>query len=437
MFKLFNKLFSLLLKKLSNLQFAIFLLLLIAVFSAFGTIIEQDKEIGFYEVNYPISKPVLGFITFRLIFLFGLDHIYQAWWFIFLLLLFGCSLLSCTISTQLPSLKLAQIWQFYKNRDVLQKFELSFCVKDTNLSKFYFQLHAQNYNIIQQGPFLYAYKGLIGKLGPIIVHVSIIIILFGSILGNLCGFTAQELVPVKRIFHLQNVISSGPLSYVDQSFIGYVKDFRITYNDEGSIDQFYSDLNVFNTQDQKNLNKTIYVNEPLKANNLTFYQTDWNILSLTVKVDNSDDIQLPLKLVSISPSSRFWITSLGNISLLTQNQLNLFIVFEDLTGKFQVFDAKQNILLESELGSTFFLNGHIIQIHEIIPGTGLQIKSDPGINVVYIGFVLLIFSTFLSYTSYSQIWAIKKDTKLYLSGRTNRAIYSFEREFLNLLENIL
>jgi cytochrome c biogenesis protein len=302
------------------------------------------------------------------------------------------------------------------------------------LSRLHFQLYAANYNVIQQGPFLYAYKGLIGKLGPIIVHISIIVILFGAILGNLSGFTAQELIPIREVFRIQNIINSGPFSYIDQSLGGYVTDFRITYTDEGNIDQFYSDLTIFNVNNRKNINKTIYVNEPLNGNNLTFYQTDWNILCIIGRIDNSYDVQLPLKLVSISPSSRFWIATLGSVPLLNENQNTLFLVFEDLTGKFQLFDAKQNILSENELGSPFLINGHSLQIKEIRPLTGLQIKSDPGIVVVYFGFILLILSTFLSYTSYSQIWAIKKGKDLYLSGRTNRAIYTFEKEFLRILE---
>lgn len=437
MLKTLNKLVWIWLKKLGTLQIAIFLLLLIAIFSAFGTIIEQDKGIAFYEVNYPISKPVLGFFSFKLILLFGLDHIYQTSWFIALLLLFGGSLFSCTISTQIPSLKLAQIWQFYKNRYTLQKFELSFSVQDSNLSKLYSELYSYNYNIIHQGPFLYAYKGLIGKLGPIVVHLSIIIILFGSILGNLSGFTSQELVPIKRIFHLQNIINSGPFSYIDQTFGAYIKDFRITYNDEGNIDQFYSDVSIIQDIGSKNVNKIIYVNEPLKINNITVYQTDWDLLSITSKLDNVYKIKLPLELVSVSSSSRFWISPLKSLPFVSELKGDIFIIVEDLTGRFQVFDSKQNILMESELGSIICINGHFLQIAAFIPLTGLQIKSDPGIFIVYFGFGLLIFSTFLSYTSYSQIWAIKKEGYIYLSGRTNRAIYTFEKDFLKLLENIV
>jgi cytochrome c biogenesis protein len=139
----------------------------------------------------------------------------------------------------------------------------------------------------------------------------------------------------------------------------------------------------------------------------------------------------------LTSASRFWITTLEGISFLNENQNNLFIIFEDLTGKYQIFNSKQNILLESELGSPIFINGHSLQIKEVVPLTGLQIKCDPGIFIVYFGFILLILSTFLSYTSYSQIWAIKKDEIVYLSGRTNRAIYTFEKEFLEMLENTI
>ena len=56
--------------KLGNLQFAIFLLLLIASFSSIGTFIEQGKDISFYELNYPNLKPLFGFINAKFILFF-------------------------------------------------------------------------------------------------------------------------------------------------------------------------------------------------------------------------------------------------------------------------------------------------------------------------------------------------------------------------------
>jgi len=437
MLKRVNKGLWAVVKQLGNLRLAIILLLGLSVFSALGTVIEQNKDISFYEINYPMTKPVFGFVNSSLIFSLGLDHVYQAWWFICSILLFGCSLISCTFSRQLPSLKLAQIWQFYKTKINLQKFELNFRVNDTSLSTFSNELSKSSYHVIQKGPFLYAYKGLIGKIGPIVVHMSIIITLFGSILGSFSGFMAQELVPLGGLFHLQNIITSGPFSYIEQNIEGYIRDFRITYSDEGSIDQFYSDLLLLNNKGEELINKTIYVNEPLRYKGLTFYQTDWSIVGLNLQIDNSAVVELPLKLITTNTNTRFWISTLKIPSLIeSEDSKDLLILLEDLTGKFQLYDSKQTILSEQEIGSSFFIKGHKAQLLEIITSTGLQVKADPGIPFVYIGFLFLIFSVLLSYTSYSQIWAIKKENHLYLSGRTNRATYFFEQDFIAMLRSM-
>jgi len=207
---------------LGNLRLAIVLLLFIAAISSLGTIIEQEKTISFYETNYPISNPIAGFINSDFILFFGLNHVYTTSWFLILLFLFGGSLLSCTFSRQIPSLKLARLWKFFKRENGANKMGISFSLSNGSLAQFSYLLRQRNYNVIQQGPYIYAYKGLVGKIGPILVHLSIICILIGSILGALTGFMLQELVPKGELFHLQNIISSGPLSYIRQDFEGYI-----------------------------------------------------------------------------------------------------------------------------------------------------------------------------------------------------------------------
>ena len=94
--------------RLGNLQFAIVLLLLIASFSSIGTFIEQGKDTDFYELNYPNTQPLFGFINAKFILLLSLDHIYTAWWFIVIIAFFVVSLFSCTLIRQLPSLKFSR-----------------------------------------------------------------------------------------------------------------------------------------------------------------------------------------------------------------------------------------------------------------------------------------------------------------------------------------
>jgi cytochrome c biogenesis protein len=416
---------------LGNLKLAIILLLFIALISSLGTIIEQEKTISFYETNYPITNPIAGFINSDFILFFGLDHVYTASWFLILLFLFGGSLLSCTFSRQIPSLKLARLWKFFRRGNKINKAGIAFSLNNGSLTQFSYLLRERHYNVIQQGPYIYAYKGLVGKIGPILVHLSIICILVGSVLGSLTGFMLQELVPKGELFHLQNIISSGSLSYIPQNFEGYINDFNIAYNDQGMVDQFYSEIDILDNNLQIQKEKTIFVNEPLRYSGVTFYQTDWSIVSLKFTLNKKENVDIPLREIAGENTSRFWIGSLGYGS-----DNKVLVVLQDLTGKYLLYDSEKRLLGQSDIGHKIFFNGNDLRLNKILPSTGLQIKSDPGIPLVYIGFLFLIFSVLLSYTSYFQIWVVKKQNKVYVYGDTNRAIYFFEKSILEIINNV-
>jgi cytochrome c biogenesis protein len=414
---------------LGNLKLAIILLLVIATVSSLGTVIEQNKPTSFYEINYPSSTPIAGFVSSDLILFLGLDHIYTVHWFLLLLIVFGLSLASCTLSRQIPSLKLARIWKFFKTRKKSAQTGISFTVNGISLNQFAYALRERQYNVIQQGPYIYAYKGLIGKIGPILVHISIILILIGAVLGVLTGFMVQELVPKGEIFHLQNIVGSGPLSYIRQDFEGYIHDFSIAYNDQGVVDQFYSDIYLLDSNLNPKSKKTIFVNEPLRSEGITFYQTDWSVIKLRVKINDNSVNDIPLQEINTSNNSRFWI---GSVNLNEKNRL--LVVLQDLTGKYLIYDFDKKLLGESEVGHKIFVKGDKFRIQSITPSSGIQIKCDPGIPLVYVGFFFLIFSTLFSYKSYFQIWVMKKNDDMYFYGDTNRAIYFFEKSILEIID---
>jgi cytochrome c biogenesis protein len=71
-------------------------------------------------------------------------------------------------------------------------------------------LKQKGYRIFTRDEALYAQKGIAGRIGPIVVHASMLIILTGAIWGSLSGFFAQELVPSGRVFQIRNIFDAGP-----------------------------------------------------------------------------------------------------------------------------------------------------------------------------------------------------------------------------------
>lgn len=173
-----------LLPVLTNLKLAIIMLLVIAAFSITGTIIEQGQSSAFYQSNYPENPALFGFITWKFILLTGLDHVYRTWWFLALLILFGTSLTACTFTRQLPTLKAARRWKFYEQPKQFQKLALSAEFENASLHYLPEILKKRKYQVFQEedkSDILYARKGLVGRIGPIVVHIGIVVTLLGSI----------------------------------------------------------------------------------------------------------------------------------------------------------------------------------------------------------------------------------------------------------------
>nr|YP_010903579.1 Cytochrome c biogenesis protein [Hypnea wynnei]WCH56431.1 Cytochrome c biogenesis protein [Hypnea wynnei] len=406
-------------KQLSNLNFSITLLLAISTISILGTVIEQDKNTAYYQSNYPIKSSMINLVNWKNILYFGLDHIYTTWWFILLIVLFFCSLIICTFSQQLPSLRNARHWKFMpyghdKNSSINYLPIKSFI-------NIIYSFNYYNYYVFQRSNKIYGYKGLVGRLAPILVHISIIITLTGNILGLLTGFTSQEIVPKGEIFHIQNIIKAGAYSHLPYNIVGKIDNFFIEYNQNSSIKQFYSLISLFNNKQKNLIQKKIYVNSPLKFHGLTFYQTSWNLEGLKIQLDHNL-IQQKLKEIKIN-EVRTWIYNFNFI-----NHKSLFFLINGLDNKIFIYNSSGQLLKNIKINETFTINNHKVIVKDIIPSTGIQIKTDPGIHIVYLGFLILIVSIATSYLSYSQVWINGQKNKIHLKGITNRGQLTFEEE---------
>ncbi|MDZ7954838.1 cytochrome c biogenesis protein [Nostoc sp. DedQUE09] len=426
-----------LLPVLTNLRLAIALLLLIAIFSSTGTVIEQGQSPAFYQANYPEHPALFGFLTWKVIQVVGLDHVYRTWWFLALLILFGTSLTACSFTRQLPALKAAQRWKYYEEPRQFQKLALSAELDTGSLNSLSEILQKHRYKIFpdqEKENLLYARKGIVGRIGPIIVHIGIVGILLGGIWGAMTGFLAQEMVASGDTFQVTNIVDAGPLAaQIPKDWSVRVNRFWIDYTPSGGIDQFYSDMSVLNKQGEEIDHKKIFVNEPLRYHGITFYQTDWGIAGVRVQFNNSPIFQLPMAQLNTNGNGRIWGTWVPTKPDLSEG---VSLLAKDLQGMVLIYDATGKLVDTVRAGMFTEVNGVKLKILDVIGSTGLQIKADPGIPIVYTGFGLLMLGVVMSYFSHSQIWALQKGDRLYVGGKTNRAQVAFEQEVLEILDRL-
>lgn len=410
-------------KILIDLKFSILILALLAFASSFGSFIEQDEPRSFYEENYPIEKPIYGFVTSKIILNLGFDHVYNTWWFLLLLFILGLSLIGCTLTRQFPLVKNSKEYFFRKQSNSFLrlpfsiKLQKNFYLKEIILIK----LQKLNLYIYQKGDLIYGYKGLIGRISPILVHVSLILILGGSTLGAFKNFKAQEVLPKGEVFHIQNPLKIGRLTPLP-NITTRVNDFWVDYKNN-KINQFYSNLSILDNYGNEVKNQTISVNNPIRFNDIDFYQSDWNLIGVRIKnLENNQIYEYPV--FKLNKNAKSWITWINDSSK------TISIVFDQLENTFSTFDEKGKFLEIKNIGDPITKKYTII---DLLPSTGLLIKYDPSIQLIYLGFGLLMVTTLLSYLPYTQFWIFENSKNIWVGSSTNRGKIQLEIEFENLI----
>ena len=416
--------------RISSLRFAISLIIFIAISSGIGTFIPQGNKSQDYIESFN-KEPIFGIINGDYILKLQLDHIYTSFWFLLALILLCISLAACSLKRQIPSLKASLKWTDYKNEKKFERLQLNLNCKVSDkgdyISKADSLLKGKGWSTSKFKNRLSARKGLVGKAGPIIVHIGLIVLLIGSAYGSFTSQSKEQYLSQGESLDLINESTNSKATVK-------LEKFSIERESDGIPKQFISELEFSSEYPNSNEIKITQVNQPIRFKGLTIYQADWAVSNVVIEIDN---ILYQLKLKPIPEiGNQVWglLVELG-----LEDKKNYLLTIDNENGPMNISD------IENFAQNTIYLNGDSVKVNsselslkKVILSSGLIIKNDPSIPFIYFSFVLIIFGTILSVIPTNQLWVLlnRESQKLLIGGLSNRNLLGFKKEFLKLSEEI-
>lgn len=251
-------------------------------------------------------------------------------------------------------------------------------------------------------------RGRLRPLGPYMVHLALVLILAGGVVGKFWGIEGRVLLQPE--LPVSSIELDAPNKTLPLAFQVRLDRFQVLYYEEGggTPKEFRSDLTFFEDGEEK-ARVICRVNEPVTFGGYTFYQSSYGAMPsgpIKLKVSQGDKSQI-LDLVL-----RRWIPLPGS-----EIQVAAVRVEANLQG------FGPAVQLAYRLGSGHHLFLWLLQKHpEKTEPLGsfrlalepvnfqyysvLQVKKDPGVWWVYLGFILLLAGMYLAFFRPSQRWAV-------------------------------
>jgi cytochrome c biogenesis protein len=422
---------------ISDLRVAIVLLLVIALTSGVGTAIPQREPADLYHRLYD-PQPWLGLLNGDGVLALQLDHVYSSGWFLGLLAWLALALLLCSWRRQWPALQAALRWVDYRTPRQLSKLSVAETfTTDTpkaSLDQLGELLQRQGWQIQRHDDRLAARKGLLGRVGPLLVHAGMVVLMLGAAWGSLGGQRAEQYLAPGRSLELMDSRGSSKLTLA-------LDGFSIQRDPAGRPEQFTSKLRILegDGSDSSLLKQAeISVNHPLRFMGVTLYQADWALATISLQLGKSPLLELPLQSFP-QLGEQVW-----GIVLPTRPDGSepVLLSLGSEQGPVEIYGADGISLARlAPGGAAVEVKGLPIRVESVLPASGILLKRDPGVPLVYAGFAIALAGGGLSLLATRQLWAIAEeqagqDGKLHVAGLCNRNLTGFAAELPQILAQL-
>jgi cytochrome c biogenesis protein len=449
-----------LIKFLSSLKLTLSLLILIAVLSIVGTFIPQQENAAEFASQ-------LSPATVRILHNLQLFDVYHSYLFYILLALLAANLIVCSwrrfpgawkqfkappfpgpagLFDNLPP---EQVLISDKKRD-----EIAQSVETALRGRFRRVVRG---NAADDGTVLFGDRGSYSLFGVYTVHLSILVMIAGTVVGSLWGLNAY--VNIAEGESADTVSIRGGRGTQALGFAVRCDRFTVDFYENGAPKTYRSDLS-FIKDGRVAFQGPLLVNHPIEYNGIRFYQASYG---------SAANGRAFITVSGGTIKNKGMMVSAGESYALPGSNAKV----EVLRVEDNLMEMGPAVKLRIRTGATnlqFWIFQHIDQIKEANPGlmdevplfnpglfkpyvftlvrveqqyyTGLQVVRDPGVPLVAAGGLLMIAGLIIIYfQSHQRLWiridTVKDRTRISIAGRSNRNAGSLKLLMDRLLNQLV
>ncbi|MBF0505634.1 MAG: cytochrome c biogenesis protein ResB [Nitrospirae bacterium] len=451
---IFDKIWNL----FSSIKLAVVVFSVISITSIVGTVIEQQAE---PERNIKLLSKLFGDsfapAAFHILDTLGFTDMFRSWWFLALLFIFASNLIVCSIERLPKILKVVREPIRPLAAEHLSALPIK---KETVLKEQSGKVLEYASDILKRNGFraavrqedgavqLYGEKGRYSRVGVYVTHFSILLILAGAVIGMLFGFNAslQLMEGTASSVAYKSNGTTIPLGF--QIRCDY---FNADFYDNTDIPKAYRSRLTVLENGREIVKKEIDVNNPLRFKGITFYQASYGYapgkdsvfeFKVTSKAGKKEDINVKFGETFTIPGTAVTGRVVDFSPALGADESGKLYTYSEMMNNPAAFveflergavKYRQWILVRYP--QTWKVGDGIVEFTHLwgVQYTGLQVRKDPGVWIVYLGCLIMSVGLYASFfMNHARIWIQLKDekggTKVVIAGTANKNKLSFEHK---------
>ncbi len=444
----------------SSIKLTIVLLIMIAGLSVLGTLIPQQQ----YAAEVLSGRFNPGLVAFLQALQFF--DIFHSVWFILLILLLALNLIFCSW-TRFPVIRgriqpsqntiISESFRTIDPAHIILTDRARLSEERRILSLLKKRYATVEQHTTQGATFFQAEKGKLSYLGAYIVHVSVLVIIVGVIIGFFFGFEASmDLVEGQAS---DRAVLKGGKGVHKLGFTVRCDRFILQLYNNGAPKLFRSDITFL--KDNKIFQQgSVLVNHPVSVDGIRFYQANYGIAAedgavlsyrknggakQSIKVKTGTEFVLPgsearVKVLRIDENLMETMGPAVNLQIISsQKEIRLWVFQQyDRIRAENPWILRQMPILNPALFDPWMFSLESLSWKYY---TGLQVSRDPGAPVVAMGGILLILGFIVAFFYAHRRVFIRIDdrdgkTRVSITGWSSKNPVALNREITLILKRI-